>query len=451
MNNPATKGKTSLELASAHHVCNVIRRQVLDEFPPVTFDFIVCKSGDEADAFKHKQQDFERHPAGAVLLAHPKIIFPGASGEPSLPVLAIGREKKLLSFMAREKILLSCFIPIDRFDTVDHLRQHALALVWHGLTLLDYMKTGQNNLYRREHDIAKPAFDEKTLAWHNMLADAFSAVFLELQDHKGTIKTLGRQRSLMPLTARKGWQPELYPYPLALDTVEIVYEEISGFLENTGRPMHQALDMTREIGETFDLNAMNQWSVFARAAQEMAWSGTDRNVILGAAIHTSEDPYVRATAYMIAEFLNIEPVLSADPYLYNSFSDAEIGERHHRKACEEVFLSALSQATLRNDAAIFLQAAIKTNENLAQGKPIGWCGFALSCAAQGFRRGAVPVEEARHAFDQACRQIPWQKIQDLNHLIIGARRSGQELNPADLQALAAHSALGFPADAFKVS
>jgi hypothetical protein len=413
-----------IETAAADHACNVVRRQIQEEFPELTFLYIVHSPGERQKALEAKNSELTAHPAGEVFLPHLGRL--AEQDGPEFSGIAIKAEKKFIKFLAREKTLACFFVNSDLLENPDDARRHALFLAYHALSLIENRKMARNDDFLILDDIITPKPDDILRVWKNMLADTFSVLVLELGKKRDSIGELGRMRSMATLSAIPDAKPEHYPFPLVLDATRLLYHDM--VKEPTGMGViRRALEMTHEIGETFDRTSVRQWWAFSRTAQEMAWMGASPNAILGAAVYNSEDPYARATAYLVAEALNIQTLSAVPSGSYNPFADAEVSERHHLKICEERFRTVISKANIQNNSDPFIEEVQKQNKKLLEGNPLGWCAWPLLCAEVFYRNSPG---QARGAFDKAMMEANWNKVQDVIKMIVLLRREGKEITPA---------------------
>ena len=255
----------ALETASAEHICNVIRRQIQNEFPDLTVAYILYNKENQVIPPKTKRSEVESHPAWPVIAK----ALPGANPDETICMLAKAREKGFLHSLARKKTLACVLFPQkETHKDPDYMRQQALALAWHAL-----------NAQPPGDDIFTPGFeDDITRVWNMMLADAFAALVIEMQGKRGFIKALARRQSELTLSTNAGYVSENFAYPLIMDAAQLVYDDArrAGTLSKT-MIYTQALEMTHEIGLTFDQGTVLQWWAFARPAQE--WPGCMLTVI----------------------------------------------------------------------------------------------------------------------------------------------------------------------------
>ena len=197
--------------------------------------------------------------------------------------------------------------------------------------------------------------------------------------------------------------------------------------------------MTREIGETYEDASLTQWVTFCKAAQEMAWTGHNKTEILGAAVYSNEDAYIRSTAYIVAETLNTDPVPLKHHDFYNPFADDIVNERLHMKRAKATFVEMIERVAVQDDPGELLMALRRSNADLLDGSPAGWCAPALMRAYQIYIDPAesevAVVEQASMAFHNTLEKTPWRIIAKLHKLMIDERRRGIKLTHDEVIAI----------------
>lgn len=410
-----------LETAAVDHACNVVRREIQEEFPELTLVYVIYHEGQRARGLEARRSELLEHPAGEAFL--PYLQKQAEKSGSEFSGICIKRDKKLLKLMARDKILACFFVNAEQLESSDEARRHALFLAWQAISLVEDYKNEKKEDYQESGGIVVPKADKLLRTWKYMLGEAFSVLMLEMDKKRDSIGALGRMRSTMALTANPGSKPEHYAFPLIYDATRLLYHEM-GKPHAANEHVRHALQLTKEIGETFDRTAVRQWWVFSRTAQEMAWLGADQKTILGSAVYNSEDPYIRATAYLVAEALNIQTLLPSPVGTYNPFGEPETNERHHIRACEETFRTTITRANQLNSSLPFVEEAHKQNKRLMTGNPIGWCAYPLMCAEVACRTSPA---DAKIIFDKALAETPWPKVQDIVRMIILLRREGADV------------------------
>lgn len=342
------------------------------------------------------------------------------------------RERKWYSFIRKQKFLATLILDEDAYETIEQVRWQVWHMFWHVLRMAENVRNG--DFRRGQIRVNVRAQDDFVRTAHeNMLADVFAAIMLYTEGYKGAINLLAKRRCQQAFEPILGYQAELYPYAIAAEATQMVLEEFSVFRSTkTGGPIARAIQIVEEVEQTFDDQAIKQWQRFAMAAQEMAWSGFERNKILQTAIYTSEDPYVRSMAYLTAEFLNSDPQPLVDFSAYNPFTVPEVNERLHFKRCEALYkdIMALPEEQ-RADA--FLKAAEEQNRKLFLGDMTGWCVHALMAASEYFSsindtEAAATQKPYMDQFAASVRAIEWAPLFTLGCRILRHRRNGGEVN-----------------------
>jgi hypothetical protein len=59
-----------LETAAVDHACNVVRREIQEEFPQLTLLYIVHQDGQRAKALEARRSELLEHPAGEAFLPY---------------------------------------------------------------------------------------------------------------------------------------------------------------------------------------------------------------------------------------------------------------------------------------------------------------------------------------------------------------------------------------------
>lgn len=415
------------DISALEHNFNAIRRQLQEHFPGLTLCFILSEDTDYTAAIARRRAEIEAHPAGRQMM---KALKETKLAETPC-LIAKARAKGILPFLGKEKTLACIMCVTDEsYTDPERLRQRGFAMAWHVLNAMSN-PTAESNLHAG--GVIIPTYtDEASFAWHNMMADAFSALSLEMLGKRGSIRALEKRRNLQALTTRQHYHAEYYPFPVIADATNLVYSHERAD-EGFGKTniFERALQMTHEIGLTFDQNVVLEWFAFAKPAQEMAWLNIDTRKILGAAAHTSEDAYARSVAYMVAESLGVEPAPLHGLGVYNTFTEIESNERLYRKISEEAFEEFLSRASAKNNADGFRHTAARQNKELLEGKFMEWCAPALIAAADTFEKstdgGEQRADAVRATFRATTRNITADILRKLARAVTLVRR--EEIHP----------------------
>lgn len=403
-----------------------VSRQIHDYERDLDLVFVPHVPGGREDALSLAEASLRKHPAGM----HVRRLLRNAptSGESGLCGLSIHTRKLFLGLIRRTSALGLATINTDEFASAEEARRTMYHYAWHALELMTARRKPQ---YRGKFDNG-PMIPKRNAASHsraNLRADTFAATMMALQGRTGEAKTLGAERARQTLEARPGWNPAIFPYPLAAESAHFVIAGMAGTSFPKSRLIPLALETATDVGATIDERLLRQWQAFCLSAQDMAWRGYAPERILGAAIHASEDPYVRSIGYLISEATGITPLSAAEVKKdYNAFAEAETNARAHREAGNEAFAEAVAQVAFKKDSSPFIAAANSQNHALTEGRIFGWCAAALQAAARAFdlalASGRPPEQAAHDKFNNAREEISWEALDSLGTKIVDQRREG---------------------------
>jgi hypothetical protein len=426
----------SLQTSALDHTCNVARRKIEEDLRDMHLLFIVHKPGERAKALRQKEPEILEHPGGAAMLPELRKAAQLNADESAFIGLVKAEKKYLLGLLRRPATLAVFFLNTDEFEDADDVRQSVYHLAWHAINIREQHKNGINeNIIVHEKGLY-PHHTQLSLARANMLADVFSSILLEMQGHKSAISKLAYRRSEMALMPVPGYKAELFPFPVVADAAQVVYDDLVELMTSKDKPIEQAMQITQEIDETYDDNSIRQWQAFSAAAQEMAWLGTDKNKILGLSIYTSEDPYVRSTAYLVAEALNLEPAPISDLHIYNPFTDQEANERLHYKHCEDIFQRIIARQFSPADIKLFDDEILAQNARLMEGNPLGWCAYGLLRALDAYRIAVHhhenPAQQAGEIFHRAIKEVNWESLRSVCRMVMHKHRQHTPVTAQDV-------------------
>lgn len=424
---------------SIRHICALVARQVQDVYRNLTPYFIVHDNGHLSEAIALHEGSITRLRNGHIARVILNKKKEDLSQSSSFLGLAVSREKALLGLTHRDIILALFNINLDAYREVKDARRHVYHLVWHALDVADILQRPDYSGKAREGPIV-PKRSPMNLAKANLQADAFAAAVTKLQGEKDAIEMLARQRSEEALTISSTHRAEDYPFIIGMEATQFAYNELNKTPVQKSRIVPLARQLSLEVGQMFDDSAIRQWWAFAEPAQDMAWRGHKKDEILGAAVNTSEDPYVRATGYLISEVTGLEGRTALELMnVYNAFTDQERNNRLHRELVNSTFEEAMTISIEESSSHPFLEAANHQNQELTDGRIIGWCAGALQSAARAFEsalaNGKSPGQAARLEFEGNRQLTTWEAIKRLGEDIISQRRLGFAVTLANVAEL----------------
>lgn len=431
-----------LDNAALNHARNVIRRQVQEEIPILVPLFILHKDRQRENALARAKNEILQNINGedvfknlAKYKSGNKTEFPGIRIERKSGFLFVPDSLQLFAFL---------FINIETFQSLEEARFEMYHMAWHALKLAQNYLSGKNRKTVKSKGLIRTQHTRLSRAQENLMADVFAAFMVELQGKKGFIIETAQKRILETFTPSPASRSDMYPLPIATDTLKFVHDDL--FTQNTpkSRIIRQSIQIAEEIGDTHsDENAVRQWWILSEAAQEMAWLGFDLPTILSTAIHTSEDPHVRATAYQAAENLGIDPKLPEDLGNYNPFTDQEANERLHKRKCDSRF-EALFPAGRESCNLKKLREEIQNqNQKLIKGAPVGWFGHVLCAIIQAHETpvsaDGLSQESLKSLYGKTLKDVPWKTLRKLNKALLKAYKSEHYITARNFSAFLAEN------------
>ena len=419
----------SLDLATLDHTCNVVRRQIEDEFKNLTALFIVHNSGERAKTITDKRNTIFAKPNGRKIYD-----FLGLSDisrrDKSEFMGIIVHNNKFLNLFAKKHYTSVFFINADEFGVSDNVKHQLYHMAWHALNIMEDIRLNHaQHKFKNSAELVRPEKDKLKLAQNNLMADVFGAILMEAQGHDRYIKELASKRSSETLNPAENFIAELYAYPIAYEACQLIYDDLKSNLDKKTGLLAQVMDLSIEVASTYGETALKQWIEFSKPTQEMVWLGYTPEQILGQAIYTSNDTHVRATAYMIAESMNIEPQTDYETIPYNPFLDNMSNKRLHDRASDEFFQLIASQALDEKDSTIFIQAATDQNIRLMDGHVTGWCALAYLKSAEAMKeKPDITLDEFTELYFKYKTSIDWEALNKLSKVVLFAKRAGLEIN-----------------------
>lgn len=415
-----------IKLGILQDICNLAIHQVRELYPNLELMFIPHEGGRFHEVVATSEHELAKHSAGKTAQS---ILEKNNSRElSSFLGMAIHHDVKWLGLSSSDTLLGLFNVNTDEFDDAKDMRRAVYHLVWHAIDLIEIRQRPEYAAKFRSGPMI-PKRSPMNMARLNLQSDVFSGVMSALQGEEDALDILASQRamdSILPVYARRA---EDYPYVIAMEAAKYAYEELLAIKPPKNKYMSYARQMAQEIGRTFDDKSIRQWWGFSEPAQDMAWRNMEKETILGGAIYTSEDPFVRATAHLVADITGVTPLPAAQlGNLYNAYANHEQNYVLHREMMEKTFEDAVARGVKAESGQPLILAANEQNENLADGNILGWCANALQSAARAFDNalssGASPIVAARLEFE-GTRDIPtWESLKKIGEGIVDHKRTG---------------------------
>jgi hypothetical protein len=407
-------------------ICNLATKQVQDLYPNLELMFIPHEPGQFHEIVATNEYEISRHSAGKVVQS---ILEKNNKRDlSSFLGMAVHREVKWLGLASRENILALFNINTEEFETPKAARRGIYHLIWHAIDLMDLRRRPEYSTKFRAGPLI-PKRSPMNLAQLNLQADSFAAVMGALLGEEDALDVMAKERALDTLSPVHDRRAEDYPFVIAVEAAKYAYEEIVELKPARSKFLFYARHFAREIGHAFDDSSIRSWWAFSEPAQDLAWRNFSPEMILGCAINTSEDPFVRATGHLVSDITGIIPMPSLKlGSTYNAFMSSHHNQILHREVAEKTFADAVAQGVMEESSRPLSSAANEQNESLADGNILGWCANALQAAARAFESalssGVSPVQAARMQFEGTKDLPDWDTLAKIGEGIVDQKRAG---------------------------
>jgi hypothetical protein len=407
-------------------ICSLAISQVQDLYPTLRLMFIPHEDGRLHEVVALSEHEVMRHPAGKI--AQTILDKNNNRDLSSFLGLAIHQKPKWFGLASEENILALFNINIDEFSDPKDTRRAVYHLIWHAIDLLEIRQRPEYAAKFRKGPMI-PKRSPMNLARLNLQADVFSAVLAGLQGEEDALDTLALKRardSILPVHARRA---EDYPFVVGLESAKYAYDAILSSKPVKSKYMRVSRQLALEIGRTYDDKSIRRWWQFSEPAQDMAWRNVSAENILGCAVFTSDDAFVRANGHLVADTSGITPTPATKlGDGYNAYASQERNQILHREMVERTFEEAIAKGVREESGQPLIAAANEQNENLAEGNILGWCAHALQAAARAFEgahsTGISPAQAARLEFEGTKDSTPWESLKRIGESIIEKKRQG---------------------------
>lgn len=417
----------ALNREKIEHICERARRALGHAEREMKPLFVLYKTGDFNRAIEDLGPRLKRMQGGKRLHA-----FLSRMEEPVGPCFTgvlYYNPKRLLPFLSPEQILAPILLNMDEFDDVAEVQHRVYHQFWHALNVLEEFRSARKSSetpdYVQENYILRPKYHKFKETRSNLVADIFGAFMTEFEQNSGFINKLAVLRAQSATQKIPGYLVEKYPYAPVAEACQLVFEDLKPVFQDAGQLLPVAFKMAGEVANTYGDEIIQQWRDFCLPAQEMVWLDYKTEAVLGNAVFTAEDPYVRTGAYLVCELLGHTAMPVTERNLYNPYAGGDKNRSVHLRACEEAFHRVLSRAASMNDPSAFIEEVKRQNKILAQGNPVGWCAQAIIESSVVFEQclqTELTIEDVSNAFQKSLQRIEWDDILKVSRTIITMHR-----------------------------
>lgn len=392
-------------------------------YPSLDLRVLIHRRGQRNDRITKTMSGLKGHPAYEAA----RDLFKSRTSNENSAFLgiAVGHERGFLGMKGKASCLAFITVNLDQYSS----REEAHYSLFHlGSQLFDIMATLRLETLRNSSEvILQPKRSPLSLARANMKADIFSALMMTSEGHSEAIHDLARLRGMQSLMAQAYQRPEEFPYAISVDVAEYAVSQLKSVSANA--LLKSVNQLALGVARTFDKQNLESWVSFTSPAQTMAWSGSTPDQILGAAIHSCPNPFIKSIGNLVAEVTRIDPAMKNTLQTdFNPYVDLEINQIAHERQIEETFEMVMVHSMEADSALPLIRVANNQNESMLKGKMLGWCAHALHASAKAYehaRQRGIPAEQAaRLEFESAKNQTDWSSLNKVHDHVLSQRRNG---------------------------
>lgn len=426
----------SAYLSDIEKYCANISGNIRTTFPYLELHFLIHQRGERSDQITKLLPLLKGHPAFDKAASILKFRTAGKEGTSFLGIAEGFEEASFFSLKRDKKSLAFIAIELSQYTSVEDAHLDIYACIAHMFEVLSFIESSQ---YKTETGFLLPKKSQIATSRSNLRADIYSILQLSREGIYDAPQKLAKRRSIETLTPQSSIRPEDYPFPLCLDVTQYAIENhiVSSSIINGTSQMVSLYQLANQISSCFESDNLYTWTQFANNSQTMAWSGFTASQILGAAVNTSTNPFIKSLGHMMAELTNLSPVDEEHlPHGYNPFLADEISQIRHERLVEETFEMIMIHTVEAESHLPLIRVANNQNEGLLKGKISGWCASALHAAAKAYagakERGIPPVQAARLEFQSAQNQSNWKSLLQIAQQSITTWRKGDAVTMGEL-------------------
>lgn len=371
---------TSVPVDVAKAKADALAAEILANQPDLTIIYIIHQRGQLQSALHMAEDIFLSHPAGQIAVTISGRLFP--PNEPSaFHGLSAKQASGLLGLSATTAYLAVISMNIDQYESVMAFNFDLYRHTWHALEHAYLMRSNPPERPPGRPITIKRGTIEETRSF--LRADLFALFFMIGDGHEKALKYLSKQRAGEVLNRRPGHSPQRYIFPMIAQAARFAITDIMPHLSKNKPRLQRFMAVALELADSVSDEQIKLWHRLCDLSQDMAWSGASAGAIIGAAVHTSDDAYLRSVMHTISELANIDP-LEPDSIraMFNPHIGVDGNQAAHDSLIDLAFEDTLVQAQILGTPKPLFERAEAQNLDLLHGRFMGWCAIALQSAGQ---------------------------------------------------------------------
>lgn len=414
----------------------VLSRKGLD------IEYLMLDSPDYQSKIDDLEEKYKKHPAfeqWRFMTARAR-----EEAKEGLAGIAVGREKAFFHFGPREKkIALLTVGHADKSNKLGHIIRVDTAL---GHVVLD----SYPEIKKKLSVSSNPAIN-KTV--YHLFAQIFAFYYYGTENGISVFKHFLRERSKCVFQRRMGYDPRQDMSPLFMgEILHFLTKEQLSIIE-TGKQLNQLVDKIYEILEKLDNRQVITWHNFCASAQDMSWRGFSPREVLTAAVSGSESPFFQSIGRQLAKNIGIKisDQANSTDMDFNAFGSHEDNKLRHARMMKKTMMLALEKLKEEGDTKPFREQANEQNEQLLEGRFVGWCARALQSAASLYDEMIADESQSQHEIQAAIKDhfledisredYSWGTLKEFSDRIVDEIRDGNIVTYSKASKIANDNAL----------
>lgn len=238
-----------------------------------------------------------------------------------------------------------------------------------------------------------------------LFANYFAAANFAFENGHQVIYTLVRERSKRVFQRVLGHDPRYDAFPIFSDRLMRYISKSTMKVLKTSRMLDRLVNDIAKITTFSDTKQIVRWRSFCECAQDMVWRGYAPKDVLAASIVGTGSPYFQSIGRVLAKYIGVEPPeKKEDHFEYNAFASEDENARRHEKEIRETLGDALNMSFEQGNSEVFHEKANSQNQELLQGKFVGWCAKALQSTADMFDKLRTLGEDSDEEIKKKIRE-----------------------------------------------
>ena len=318
--------------------------------------------------------------------------------------VATGRVNDLISLRPRNRRI--AIICLNENKRNDKFRQALFLDECLGHIVLDiYPKLKKKLSFSNNPVTNKIAYD--------LFAKIFGVYHYATENGPAIVKPLIADYSKKVFKQTLGYRPEENILPAFSEKLVEVLQSLDLKIMDHPKKIERLVETIEEALIDLDSKTIARWKHFCQCAQDMAWRGFSPREVLTAAVSGSESPYFHSISRQLAKNIGVKideaPLKDLD---FNAFGSDIDNEKRHERKIRQTLSDILDETSKGLKSEAFHAHANKQNEDLIEGRFVGWCARALQSAGTLFDKLITDGDKEFHEVQKEVKDSFFKTVKD---------------------------------------